>query len=239
MISKTLQIPIIKIKNFDINNIDEDIIVEYPIKIILNGEELATLLCTPENLEELVVGFIKNNKYIESFSDIEYLKIDKENSTATVNTYKKNINTEYLSIIDSNVKVHIDSIYKIMNFNLTYSNLFKNTGGVHSVSIFDIDKEIIICEDVARHNAMDKAIGYCIINNICMRGKIAVVSGRISQEMMLKVANNNIQIVVSKSAPTNLALEIAKRLNITLIGFVRGRRMNIYTNEHRVIRSSI
>lgn len=239
MISKTLQIPIIKIKNFDIDNVDEDIIVEYPMKIILNGEELATLLCTPENIEELVVGFIKNNKYIESFSDIEYLKIDKENSTAIVNTYKKNINTEYSSIIDSDVKVHIDSIYKIMNLNLTYSNLFKNTGGVHSVSIFDNDKEIIICEDVARHNAMDKAIGYCIINNICMRDKIAVVSGRISQEMMLKVANNNIQIVVSKSAPTNLALEIAKRLNITLIGFVRGRRMNIYTNEHRVIRGSI
>lgn len=235
MIDTTLKVPIIKFKDFSMSNVDEDIIVEYPLKVVLNNIDMGTLLCTPYNLYELVVGCIKNKGYIESFKDIEVLKIDKENGIAIVNTYENKINTENLSILKSDIKINTESIYMMMNRNLTYSSLFKETGGVHSVSIFDNDKEIIICEDVARHNAMDKAIGYCIINNIPLKDKIVVVSGRISQEMMLKVVNNNISIVISKSAPTNLSIELAKRLNITLIGFVRDRRMNIYTNEHRII----
>lgn len=235
MIDTTLKVPILKFKDFSMSNVDEDIVVEYPLNVILNNIDIGTLLCTPYNLYELVVGCIKNKGYIENFKDIEVLKIDKENGVAIVNTYENRIKIENLSISKSDIKINIDSIYTMMNRNLNYSSLFKETGGVHSVSIFDNDKEIIICEDVARHNAMDKAIGYCIINNIPLKDKIIVVSGRISQEMMLKAVNNNISIVISKSAPTNLSIELAKRLNITLIGFVRDRRMNIYTNEHRII----
>ncbi|MGX4600531.1 formate dehydrogenase accessory sulfurtransferase FdhD [Faecalimicrobium sp. JNUCC 81] len=235
MINSTLKVPITKFEDFKMNNLDEDIVVEYPLKITLNNVDIGTLLCTPYNLYELVVGFIKNKGYIDKFKDLDVLKIDKENRVAIVNTNNKRINIKDLSTSKSDISINIESIYKIMERNLTYSSLFKDTGGVHSVSIFDDNKEIIICEDVARHNAMDKAIGYCIINDISLEDKIVVVSGRISQEMMLKAVNNNIPIVVSKSAPTNLSIELAKKLNITLIGFVRGKRMNIYANDHRVI----
>ncbi|WP_052356795.1 formate dehydrogenase accessory sulfurtransferase FdhD [[Clostridium] dakarense] len=235
MIDSTLKVPIVKFEDSKMNNLDEDIIVEYPLKVILNDVDIGTLLCTPYNLYELIVGFIKNKGYIEKFKDIDALKIDKESRVAIVNTHDKRIKTEKLGISKSDININIEKIYKIMERNLTYSSLFKDTGGVHSVSIFDDNKELIICEDVARHNAMDKAIGYCIINDISLEDKIVVVSGRISQEMMLKAVNNNIPIVVSKSAPTNLSIELAKKLNITLIGFVRGRRMNIYANEHRII----
>lgn len=235
MIEATLKVPIIKLEDFDMNNLNEDIIVEYPLRVILNNVDIGTLLCTPCNLYELVVGFIKNKGYIKNFKDVDVLKIDKKNRVAIVNTHEKRVSIENLSILKSDIKINIESIYKMMDRNLTYSSLFKDTGGVHSVSIFDDDKEIIICEDVARHNAMDKAIGYCITNDIYLKDKIVVVSGRISQEMMLKAVNNNIPIVISKSAPSNLSIELARKLNITLIGFVRGRRMNIYANEHRVI----
>lgn len=235
MVGSILKVPIVKFEDFKMNNLDEDIIVEYPLKVILNDVDVGTLLCTPYNLYELVVGFIKNKGYIEKFKDIDVLKIDKESKVAIINIRDKKINSENLNISKSDININIEKIYKIMERNLTYSSLFKDTGGVHSVSIFDDNKEIIICEDVARHNAMDKAIGYCIINDISLEDKIVVVSGRISQEMMLKAVNNNIPIVVSKSAPTNLSIELAKQLNITLIGFVRGRRMNIYANEHRII----
>lgn len=235
MVGSILKVPIVKFEDFKMNNLDEDIIVEYPLKVILNDVDVGTLLCTPYNLYELVVGFIKNKGYIEKFKDIDVLKIDKESKVAIINIRNKKINSENLNISKSDININIEKIYKIMARNLTYSSLFKDTGGVHSVSIFDDNKEIIICEDVARHNAMDKAIGYCIINDISLEDKIVVVSGRISQEMMLKAVNNNIPIVVSKSAPTNLSIELAKKLNITLIGFVRGRRMNIYANEHRII----
>ena len=122
-----------------------------------------------------------------------------------------------------------------MKENLTSSELFKNTGGVHSVAIYDNEKLITIREDVARHNAMDKSIGYCILNNIDLKDKIIFVSGRISCEMILKAAKAGIPIVISKSAPTNLSREIAQKLNITLAGFVRGERMNIYTEPQRII----
>ena len=118
---------------------------------------------------------------------------------------------------------------------MTSSDLFKNTGGVHSVAIYDNQELITIKEDVARHNAMDKAIGDCVLNDINLKDKIIFVSGRISCEMILKAAKSGIPIVISKSAPTNLSVEIAKKLNITLAGFVRGERMNIYTNPQRII----
>ena len=129
----------------------------------------------------------------------------------------------------------MSDIYEVMKENLTSSELFKNTGGVHSVAIYDNERLLTIREDVARHNAMDKSIGYCLLNNIDLKDKIIFVSGRISCEMILKAAKASIPIVVSKSAPTNLSREIAKKLNITLVGFVRGERMNIYTNPQRII----
>ena len=131
--------------------------------------------------------------------------------------------------------IKVSDIYEVMKENLTSSELFKNTGGVHSVAIYDNEKLITIREDVARHNAMDKSIGYCILNNIDLKDKIIFVSGRISCEMILKAAKAGIPIVISKSAPTNLSREIAQKLNITLAGFVRGERMNIYTEPQRII----
>ncbi|MPM34359.1 Sulfur carrier protein FdhD [bioreactor metagenome] len=136
---------------------------------------------------------------------------------------------------NSSVNIEIETIYEIMDKNLNSSKLFKDTGGVHSVSIFNQNKGVITCEDVARHNAMDKAIGHCVLEGINLKDKIILVSGRISLEMMLKAAQMQIPVIISKSAPTNLSIELANRLNITLIGFVRGERMNIYTNPQRVL----
>ncbi|RDY24465.1 formate dehydrogenase accessory sulfurtransferase FdhD [Romboutsia maritimum] len=240
------KVPIVKIEENNINNVEEFIISEYPLSFILNDKHINTFLCTPSNLEELIVGFLVTKRYITKKEDIMSIEIDKENRVSYVKTQKEiDVKDEeilflnsldyisYKPITDKN-SIDIETIYEIMQKNLTSSKLFKDTGGVHSVAIFDKDKEIIICEDVARHNAMDKAIGYCILNDINLEDKVVVVSGRISLEMILKSSQVGVPIVISKSAPTNLSIEISKKLNITLIGFVRGRRMNIYTNSYRV-----
>ena len=137
-------------------------------------------------------------------------------------------------IENTDTTIRVSDIYEVMKENLTSSELFKNTGGVHSVAIYDNKTLLTIREDVARHNAMDKAIGHCILKSIPLDNKAIVVSGRISFDMLSKVARAKIPIVISKSAPTNLSIELAKKLNITLIGFVRGKRMNIYTHSHRI-----
>ena len=201
---------VVKVDKKEHSNELETIIGEFPLALVLNGEYSNTFLCTPENLEQLVAGFLMTKGVIKSKDNIK--SIEKTETT-----------------------IKVSDIYEVMKENLTSSELFKNTGGVHSVAIYDNEKLITIREDVARHNAMDKSIGYCLLNNIDLKDKIIFVSGRISCEMILKAAKAGIPIVISKSAPTNLSREIAKKLNITLAGFVRGERMNIYTEPQRII----
>ena len=247
---KQFTFKIIKVEKDNPSYVDEKIIGEYPLSLVLDNKPINTFLCTPENLKELVVGYLKNKGYIDKIEQLTKYDLDFKNRICHIsinqNEESKNKENIYLNsndyinvspIENTSVKVEATCIYEIMKKNLTSSQLFKDTGGVHSVAIFDNNsKEIIgIKEDVARHNAMDKIIGHCIINNISLKDKIILVSGRISCEMISKAAMSQIPIVISKSAPTNLSIEIARKLNITLVGFVRGERMCIYSNPERII----
>lgn len=239
---------VVKVDKKEHSNELETIIGEFPLALVLNGEYSNTFLCTPENLEQLVAGFLMTKGVIKSKDDIKSIEVDFDNRVAHA-TIEKNEDLDkgkryYLNDLDyvdlkpiekTETTIKVSDIYEVMKENLTSSELFKNTGGVHSVAIYDNEKLITIREDVARHNAMDKSIGYCLLNNIDLKDKIIFVSGRISCEMILKAAKAGIPIVISKSAPTNLSREIAKKLNITLAGFVRGERMNIYTEPQRII----
>ena len=239
---------VVKVENKNHTEELETIIGEFPLALVINNEYSNTFLCTPENLEQLVAGFLMTRGVIKSKADIKSIEVDFENRVANT-VINKNEDSDkgkryYLNDLDyvdlkpienTDTTIRVSDIYEVMKENLTSSELFKNTGGVHSVAIYDNKTLLTIREDVARHNAMDKSIGYCILNNIDLKDKIIFVSGRISCEMILKAAKAGIPIVLSKSAPTNLSREIAKKLNITLAGFVRGERMNIYTNPERII----
>jgi len=239
---------VVKVENKNHTEELETIIGEFPLALVINNEYSNTFLCTPENLEQLVAGFLMTKGVIKSKADIKSIEVDFENRVANT-VINKNEDSDkgkryYLNDLDyvdlkpienTDTTIRVSDIYEVMKENLTSSELFKNTGGVHSVAIYDNKTLLTIREDVARHNAMDKSIGYCILNNIDLKDKIIFVSGRISCEMILKAAKAGIPIVLSKSAPTNLSREIAKKLNITLAGFVRGERMNIYTNPERII----
>lgn len=93
----------------------------------------------------------------------------------------------------------------------------------------------MVKEDVARHNALSKVIGEACAEGMDFSDKIIVLSGRVSLEMLVKAARVGVSIVISKSAPTSLSVELAERLNITLVGFVRENRMNIYTHPKRIL----
>ena len=110
------------------------------------------------------------------------------------------------------------------------SELFLSTGGVHSCALCDRNNIILFEEDVGRHNALDKILGEALLNDICLEDKIIVTSGRVSSEMVIKVIKRKIPILASRSAPTNIAVDIANGFNLTLIGFARSGRMNIYSN---------
>ncbi len=116
------------------------------------------------------------------------------------------------------------------------SQVYRITGGVHSAALCDTGSILVFADDIGRHNAIDKIFGQSLLENIPTRDRIILTSGRISSEILLKVAKRNIPIIISKSAPTNLAVRLANDLGITLIGFVRGKRMNAYTNDWRIVR---
>jgi FdhD protein len=112
--------------------------------------------------------------------------------------------------------------------------MHRATGGVHSAALCDTRNIIVLSEDIGRHNAVDKIFGECILNDITTDDHIIITSGRVTSEILLKVAKRNIPIIVSKCAPTNLGVRLAADLGVTLVGFVRGKRMNVYTHAGRI-----
>ncbi|NQT20353.1 MAG: formate dehydrogenase accessory sulfurtransferase FdhD [Planctomycetes bacterium] len=114
-------------------------------------------------------------------------------------------------------------------------NLFEQTGAAHAAGVFLPDGEIVaFAEDIGRHNALDKAIGKCLLMEQAIRGCGAVLSGRVSFELVTKAAGAGIELIVAISAPSSLAIDVARRTNITLCGFVRSGRATVYTNPQRI-----
>jgi len=115
------------------------------------------------------------------------------------------------------------------------SSIYRMTGGVHSAALCDRKHILVFADDIGRHNAIDKIFGQCLLENIPIGENIILTSGRISSEILLKVAKRKIPMIISKSAPTDLGVRLAEDLGITLIGFARGRRMNVYAHDRRMV----
>jgi FdhD protein len=129
----------------------------------------------------------------------------------------------------------VDALYKLIKQMQHLSTIFEQTGCVHVAALFGDSDVLIVREDIGRHNAVDKVIGHSLIENIKCSDKAMLVSGRLSSEMVLKAARRQIPVLMSRSAPTSSALKIADEAGMTLIGFARGQRMNIYSHPYRVI----
>ncbi|WP_176718872.1 formate dehydrogenase accessory sulfurtransferase FdhD [Caloranaerobacter ferrireducens] len=242
--------------NDEKNRNDTDIIVvEYPFTIFINDEEFVTLLCSPKSLKYLAIGFLHSEGIVNKKEDIANITIDKDNGHAYVYTKNKNILAKKLygkrtittgcgkgsifyNVMDSfksksikrNITVKKENILKLIRIFNKKSELFASTGGVHSCALCQEDKMILFEEDIGRHNALDKILGRALLDDIDLKDKMVLTSGRVSSEILIKIAKRQIPVLISRSAPTSLAVDIARELNITLIGFARGKKMNIYSN---------
>ncbi|MEH7336858.1 formate dehydrogenase accessory sulfurtransferase FdhD [Neobacillus drentensis] len=238
---------------------EDDIAIESALTIILDGDEFATMVCTPSELQELVVGFLASEGVIRSYQDIKSLHIDEDKGFAYVDLINHHsIQKDFHSkrFIGSccgkgrQFYFHNDvKTAKTVRSNLTITPLqccnlmeklqesslhFQQTGGVHNAALCTKDGIIISRSDIGRHNALDKLFGYCIIHKISLKDKIIAFSGRISSEVLLKAAKIGVGIILSKSAPTNLALSLADDLGITAVGFIRENGFNVYTHQERI-----
>jgi len=233
------------------------IIEEVSLDIFVNEEFYAALMCTPIEVNELAVGFLFSEGVISSMSSIVSIEevyenrvciildheitVDYNSAKAITSGCGKGsihvISLEECSIksIESNCKYATVDILNLMSEFNSKSDLFKQTGGVHSCCICSNNNILLFSEDIGRHNALDKVVGKALINNVDLKDKLIMTTGRISSDIVVKASKAGIPIIVSHSAPTSMALSIAKAANITIIGFARGSRMNIYCNHYRII----
>jgi len=136
---------------------------------------------------------------------------------------------------ESQIKLSAAFIFSIMEEFEQRSKIFKETGGTHSAALCSIKGMLVFKEDIGRHNAIDKVFGQCLLQDIATNDCFVITSGRVSSEILLKVAQRDIPILISKNAPTDLGIKLAKDSGITLVGFVRGMNMYVYTHDKRIV----
>lgn len=251
--TKTIEIS--KVIGDSITKENDTVVIEYPLTIYLNRERIITILCSPKDLKELAIGFLFSEGFLQDINDIISLEVQKEKGTLFVEA--KNIKslekklsekrtitsgsakaTMFHNVLDNfklkkvenPLEIRIDSIKSLVNEFNQKSEIFKLTGGVHSAALCCKDKIIFFAEDIGRHNALDKVMGDAILRGINFQDKFIITSGRISSEMLIKVAKRGFPLMVSRSAPTSLSIELAKELNMAVVGFARGEKMNIYSS---------
>lgn len=249
----------IHINNAAINVGDDAIASEFPLTIVVNEREFATIVCTPQDLDEMVIGFLASEGIILVRKDIKTLHLDKKQGFAYVTLHKqlqpRDLNPSQRFIgsccgksrqfyFKSDVRTARTMLHSIsipakqcmilMATLQAQSKHFKQTGGVHNAALCTTNELLEIRTDIGRHNTLDKLNGYIIDHHISVKDKLIVFSGRISSEVLLKVSKMGISILISASAPTDLALQLANDLGITAIGFTRNDKMNIYTHPERI-----
>lgn len=259
MDDETEKIPILRFAETGSTSIEDMVAKESPLTIILNNRELVTLLCSPENMRFLAVGFLFSEGLLKSKDAIKKILVDDRRGVVRVETegdeqlasgalFKRFITSgcgrgaSFYSEIDAQDRVKIESqveistpaVLALVNEFQHRSQVYRATHGVHSAALCDNRDILVFDEDIGRHNAIDKIFGQCILNDLTTDGHIIVTSGRISSEILLKIARGNVPIIVSKSVPTNLGVRLANDLGVTLVGFVRDRRMNVYTHAERI-----
>jgi FdhD protein len=251
--------PILKFTEGGSSSIEDEVVRESPLTIILNNQELATLLCSPTNLRYLAIGFLFSEGLLNSKEEIKKIIVNDRRGVVRVETaggeelarealFKRLITSgcgrgaSFYNATDVQGQVKVESrveistleVLTLVNEFQQRSRIYQATGGVHSAALCDVKNILMFSEDIGRHNAIDKIFGECILNDIATEDHIIITSGRVSSEILLKVARRNVPIIISKSAPTNLGLRLAADLGVTVVGFVRGRRMNVYTHAGRI-----
>ena len=256
---ETEKLSVIRITEQGRNEIEDVVIREIPLTIFLNGQELVTLLCSPTSQKYLAVGFLVSEGLVSTKDDIKDIVVDNRKGMVHVHTsegkelaadfmFKRMITSgcgrgaTFYNVADAQGRVQVESrimisadeVFSLVREFQHRSEIFKKTGGVHSAALCQNTDILVFHEDIGRHNAIDKVFGECILNDIPTADRIVVTSGRVSSEILLKISKRNIPVLISKSAPTDQGVKLATDMGVTLVGFVRGKKMNVYANEWRI-----
>jgi FdhD protein len=259
MIDETVTLPVIKVSEGKNTHTEDTVVREIPITIYYNREEIVTVLCSPNQVREMAIGFLISEGFIRERNDLysvghgceeNVIRIEGKPSPAQKVAMNRRVmsaccgksraafnfenDIELVKVQNSTMRISQSEAVHYANYLEGNSTLFKETGGIHNGGIGYRGEVLYTCYDIGRHNVLDKLLGRAYLLNQDLSDHVLFFSGRISSEILLKVAKMNIPILVARAAPTDLALALAEDLNITVIGFARGTRMNIYTGPRRI-----
>jgi len=243
-------IPAVQISGEDAIRTTHEVIEEIPFALFINGRHAMTAMMSPVQLEDFVTGYLFTEQIIKGVDEIESIRIEKNRiSVLTKNLFKvvgpkktilsgcggstSYIDTEKLPKIQSDLTITPQMIRDRTKEGME-SDLHVKTGGIHVVILSDREKILARAEDIGRHNAMDRVIGFGLRTGIDFSQTFTVCSGRISSEMARKCLTANIPIMISRGATTTLAIDIAQKTGLTVVAFARSQRMMIYTNPERI-----
>ncbi|HBV87758.1 formate dehydrogenase accessory sulfurtransferase FdhD [Desulfosporosinus sp.] len=260
MPNETVTHSILKANGALLEWVKDTVVREVPLTIHYNREEIATLLCSPSQTEELTLGFLFSEGFIRIPEDVYEIRHDPSDHMVWVEgkpcvLQKELMSKRFVSAccgksrasfcfandalmvkpLTSTYNIPIQEAYDYAKFLQSYLPLFQETGGIHSGGVGHEGNVLLTSYDIGRHNVFDKLSGEAFRTKLNLENHVIFFSGRVSSEILLKVAKMKVPILIARGAPTDMALSQATALNITVIGFAREQRLNIYTCPERIL----
>lgn len=231
---------------------------EYPVSLYVNGEELATYQLTNHDLEDWAYGHLFTEGIIDQAEDVISLEFSEGKISVTLAevkdiqpllkrrkhftagcgngiTFFSMTDVKRFPKIETSEKYHLSYLLKKRHEFAKASPMYSETGGMHGACIVDKNGEIVVREDIGRHNAVDKIIGYVIREKFDPRKLVILTTGRVSYEMLAKSARCGFGVIGSRTAATKQAVQLANFLGIEIVGYMRGKNSIVYTNHGKVI----
>jgi FdhD protein len=240
----------LRIKGNIAEEVDAEVVREQPLTVYVNGEKFLTLLCSPQMIESLVVGYLWMEKVIGGLDEVRALEVSAVDGRADVTlTHPVTLPTERILTsgcgggitfridhrlfprLQSTLRVRPEQLSRGMKELFTAAEQYQRSRGIHGAGLFDGERLLVVAEDVGRHNAVDKVMGEALRRSIPTADRILLSTGRVSSEMLLKAARMGVPIVASRTSPTEMAVALAEQLNITVCGYVRPDSLNLYAGH--------
>jgi len=242
------------VQDHSVELVDGGIIEESLMTIFLNMHELATVMCTPLDQEALALGFLFNEGVIQSLDEVRLIKANASRTSVEVFLHRAEFEpprrmlltsgcgggitlqflTESYPALDTPFHTSPQVIFDRMRDLHGAARLYNQVRGVHTSILGNETQMLLGAEDVGRHNTVDKIAGQALKAGINTRDCILVTSGRISSEMLSKARRMQVPLIVSRTAPTSIAIRLAQAWNICIVGYVRQSRMQVYTYPQRL-----
>ena len=236
------------------DEVDGEVIEEGLVSIFVNGQEIASLMCSPREQDKLALGFLYNEGVIRSMDEVRLVDVCAAGRCVDVWLSHDDFPrpqrmiltsgcgggvtfddlSETVAPLESTLTIPAARLAELINRIQQSGSLYARSGGVHTSALSDGETLIAIAEDVGRHNTIDKLRGDCLLRGIDPRGHILLATGRISSEMIKKAAGMACPIVASRTSPTSMSVKLAREWNITLCGYVRRGTMNVYAHPERL-----